>query len=344
MFRPISFWPVIFRGPDDTITGGDDTTAGGAGNDTITGGNDTAAGGGGGDTITGGNDTTAGGGNDTLTAGEGAKWWEGASLKEHREMLESKGLTVDDPVEAIAKLAKMEKAAQVKLGKPADQLLSKPGKGENLADWMKANAEVFGIPETADKYEIKRPDTWPKDAKWNEDLEGKAREIAHSHGGSNALVNDMVGLYAESLMAMDQASAQDLEKANGEMMTALEKDWGQETQAKMTLASQAASVIAEKAGLDETAMLNLGEALKPKIGDAGTIRIFAAIGEMMGDDNLVMGDGGTSLSTTPADARAQLSAMQSPGGEYYEAVNKKDKATITRLKPQIERLTKIASG
>ena len=91
-------------------------------------------------------------------------------------------------------------------------------------------------------------------------------------------------------------------------------------------------------------MENLAASLKPKIGDAGTMRVFAAIGEMMGDDQMVMGDGGVSLNTTPAEARAKLSQLQGKGGEWYEATSKKDQQAIARLKPEVERLTKIAAG
>lgn len=335
--------PLICFAPEGDAGGGAGGEGGGAGA-----GGDTVSGGAGDDTVNGGAgaDTLTGGGNDTLTGGDGgsAKWWEGEKFKEHRDLLEAKGLTLDDKDDVIARLAKSERAAQVKLGKPADQLLTKPGKDESVTDWMKTNADIFGIPESADKYDIKKPEAWPKDAKWDEGLEGKVRELGLEKGMSNDAVNAMVGLYAENIMALDKGSADDLAKANSEMMADLQKDWGQQTEAKLTLASQAASVIAEKAGLDQTAMQNLAESLKPKIGDAGTMRIFAAIGEMMGDDQMVMGNGGTSLSTTPAEARAELSKMQSPGGEYYEATSKRDTATIDRLKPQIERLTRIAAG
>ena len=328
---------ICFEGEGEGAGGGGagaDTVAAGAGADTISAGAgaDTIAAGAGADTVASGADPAT------------AKWWEGDKFKEHRDLLEAKGLTLDDKDDVIAKLAKSEKAAQLKLGKPADQLLTKPGKDETVADWMKTNGEMFGIPESADKYDIKKPDNWPKDAKWDEGLEGKVRELGHAKGMSNDAVNAMVGLYAENIMALDKGSADELARANTEMMADLQKDWGPQTEAKLALASQAASVIAEKAGLDATGMQNLAESLKPKIGDAGTMRIFAAIGEMMSDDQMVMGDGGTSLNTTPAEARAELQKLQAPGGEYFEATSKKDRATIARLKPQIDRLTKIAAG
>ena len=130
---------------------GADTVAAGAGADTISAGAgaDTLAAGAGADTVASGADPAT------------AKWWEGDKFKEHRDLLEAKGLTLDDKDDVIAKLAKSEKAAQLKLGKPADQLLTKPGKDETVADWMKTNGEMFGIPESADKYDIKKRRSTP---------------------------------------------------------------------------------------------------------------------------------------------------------------------------------------
>lgn len=328
---------ICFAPADDGGAGGEG--AGAEGTDIVAGnaGTDTMESGAGADTL------EAGAGADTLAAGS-AKWWEDAKFNDHRDLLVSKGLTLDDKDEVIARLAKGEKAAQMKLGKPADQLLTKPGKDESVADWLKANGSTFGIPESADKYDVQRPESWPKDAPWNDALESKVREIAFASGMGNDAVNKMVGLYAENIMALDKQAADDFQKGSAEMMTALEKDWGEQTQAKLTLASQAASVVAEKAGLDATAMENLAAALKPKIGDAGTMRVFAAIGEMMGDDQMVMGDGGVNLNTTPAEARAKLSQLQGTGGEYYQATQKRDREAIKRLQPEIDRLTKIAAG
>lgn len=335
MYRNFFFGPLICFAPDDETGAGADTVAGGAGSDTIVAG-------GGADTV------AAGAGSDTVAAGGDAapvRWWEGDKFKDYRPMLEAKGLTLEDQGDVIAKLAKSEMAAQAKLGKPADQLLSKPGKDESITDWMKANAEMFGIPEAADKYEISKPESWPKDAKWDDSLEAKVREIGHAQGMSNSAVKAMVDLYAGTVLDMDRNAQTTLESANAAMMADLQKDWGDQTQAKLTLAAQGASVVAEKAGLDATAMENLAATLQPKIGDAGTMRIFAAIGEMLGDDMIVQGGGGGgSLGTTPAEARAELARLKGAGGEYYEAVSKRDKATLDRLKPTIERLTKIAAN
>jgi hypothetical protein len=292
----------------------------------------------------------AGGAGDPDTGGDpaapgGAKWWEGETFKPYADMLTAKGFTTDDPLEAMPKMLQAYSAAEKRLGKPADQLMDRPGKDQTVPDWMRANGEMFGIPESAEKYEITQPESWPKDAQWNTELEQAARTIAHEEGVSNSALQRMIELYAGSVQKLDSGAAEQLEQANAQMMEQLQKDWGQEPEKHLALAQQAASVLAEKAGLSPEQMANVAEVLKPKTGDAGTMRLFAAIGQMMSDDSLPgLGDGGAGLSTTPADARAQLSALQSPGGEYFEAVANKDRAAIARLQPKIDHLTKIAAG
>jgi len=209
---------------------------------------------------------------------------------------------------------------------------------------MRSNGELFGIPESADKYELEKPKDWPADQKWDEDLETQARKIAHEEGLSGKALNRMVGLYADKVKGLLADADEQLAQANTKMMAELTKDWGGETRAKMTQAQQAAAAIAAKAGLSQEAVAGISMALKEKTGDAGVIRLFAAVGEMLGDDGMeALNNGGAGFSTTPAEARAELAKLRAPGGAYYEAVSKDDHRALSELKPKIERLSKIAA-
>jgi len=127
------------------------------------------------------------------------------------------------------------------------------------------------------------------------------------------------------------------------MQTELQKEWGAEYNAKVTMAQQAASVIMQKGGIGAADMALMSEAFKAKVGDAATMKVFATIGQMLGEDNLVgMHDGAGNLGTTPAEARQKLAQMEAPGGEYYEALSKKDREALARLEPERDRLIKLA--
>lgn len=274
-----------------------------------------------------------------------SRWWEGKGLTdEQRDRVTAMGLTVDDPIQAIARLTDMELAAQRKLGKPADQLMDRPGKDQDVAEWLRTNGEMFGIPESADGYEMNRPEGWPKDAPWDEGFEAEARKIAHEEGIRGAALQRFTELYAGKVQGLMQDAEADLAAANQTMQATLQKDWGDQYGAKVARAQQAASVIAEAAGLDTGAIEALAGTLKPKVGDAGTIRMFAAIGEMLGEDKALLTGGGGALGSTPAEARAERSRLMAPGGEWFEATRNNDRAAIERLKPKMEQLAKLAAG
>ena len=310
---------------------------------------ESGAGGGAGEGGSGGADGGAGAGQDGGASGDGAeggaaaKWHEDARFAPYRDWITAKGLTIDDPMEALDRVVRTAHGAEKHLGKPVESLLSRPAKDQPLAEWMRGQKDLFGLPEAADKYEITKPEM-PRGVEWDEAFEGKAREIAFAHGLVPAAVNDLVAAYAERVGSFFGDAEAQVAAANAEMMTALEREWGKETPARLAAARSAAEAIGGKAGLDADAMQSLALALKPKVGDAGIMRMFAAIGEMMGEDSLAGGNAGGGLGTTPAEARAQLRAMDAADGEYGRAFGRGDRTAMAALKPKRDALLRLASG
>lgn len=327
------FW-VTLNLPKPVFAPSDD----GAGGDGGEGGDDGA----GGDGATGGD-----GGGEGADGGATANWWEGDKLSDvQRQSLTALGLTVEDPVEAVAKLTDMEIQAKRKLGKGVDQLMERPGEGQDIAEWMRANGELFGVPDDADGYQIEKPKDWPKDLPWNSELEAEARRIAHEHGIGGKALQAFSDLQAQTVLKLAQDADRELQTAAAELQGQLQKDWGDQYNAKVAAAQQAASVVAEAAGMDQEAIANLAAVLKPKVGDANTIRMFAAIGDLMGEDAAAaLGKGGgNTLGSTPAEARAELQKLQAEGGDWYKAVADNDRTAIERLKPKMDQLRKLAAG
>lgn len=281
----------------------------------------------------------------TDTTAAGAKWWDGnAYSDDQRASLTALGLTVDDPNVAIAKLVDMEASAKRRLGAAPDQLITKPKEGQELSAWMRENGELFGIPEAPDKYEIKAPENWPKDAPWDSDLEAKAREIAHAQGIPAPALQEMVNLFAGKVQQMESDAESQLASGIADMETALKKDWGDQYGDRMTLARQAMAAVAEEAGLSQDDRMNLTATLSKSTGDPQVVRMFAAIGAMMGEDSAVgLGKGARGMGDTPAEARAKLAQLRAPDGAYYKATLAGNQTEIDRLKPEIERLTKLAA-
>ncbi len=273
------------------------------------------------------------------------KWFEDEAIsKDEREWLTAKGLATDDPKDALMRALKGYRMGEQKLGKPPENMMDRPGKDQPLAEWMKANAETFGIPDKAEGYEIERPEL-PEGVEYDEGLEAKVREVAFAHGLPPAALTDLVKAYAEHVGGTVTGLTDELQAASQAMAAELKKDWGEHYNAKVQLARRAVDAVAEQAGFDGKALQNLNMALSEKAGDAAVMRLFATIGEMMGEDSLQgAGRGEATLGTTPAEARAELQRLRAKDGEYAKAYAAGDLATVKRLQPRIDSLTRIAAG
>jgi hypothetical protein len=271
-----------------------------------------------------------------------AKWWEGLSDTQ-KSFLTPKGLTVDNPMDALPKIIDIASNAEKRIGKGLDNIIEKPGKDQKLSEWMRGNAAALGLPDKEEGYAVEPPDFWPKEAKWDTALEGKARKLAFDAGVPADVHKAYVGLFAEKMKAMNDEAEQGMVRAQADMMADLQKDFGARTDAVITQAKQAAQLVAEKAGLSSDQLQGVGQLLSDKTGDAGVIRLFAALAEALGEDAAVAIGKGGALTMTPADARAELSRMQSPEGDYGKAFAAGDHRRMTELKPRIEQLSKIAA-
>lgn len=275
-----------------------------------------------------------------------AKWFEDAGYSaEEKTWLAAKGLAEDDPLKALPKLIKGHRSAEQRIGKGLDTIIDKPAKDQSFADWSAANRAALGLPDKEEGYTAEPPEFWPKEAKWDAALEASARKLAFENGVSPDAHKAYVNLFAQKMKDMNDAAEIGGAEARKTMLDELRRDLGDKTDATINGAKQAAQFFAEKAGLDTTAIENIGMVLSDKIGDAATIRFMAAIREAMGEDTVVaLGHGSQQLTATPADARAELQKLQAPGGEYYEATKARNIAEIERLKPKIAQLNKIAAG
>lgn len=280
----------------------------------------------------------------TSTAPPGPRWWEAKDYTpEEQQWLTAKGLTEDDPTKIIPKLVKGHRSAEQRLGKGIDSIIDKPAKDQKLPDWMRANAANLGLPDKEDGYSVQAPDFWPKEAKWDADLEAAARKVAFENGVPTEAHKAYVDLFAGKMKAMIDGAEGELTRARETMMADLKRDYGDQTNAVITQAKQAAQYFAEQAGLDTKAVEHIGQLLGEAAGDASTIRFFAAISKAMGEDSAVHIGKGGQLTMTPAEARAELAQMNSADGPYGKAFATNDRAALEALRPRREQLAKLAS-
>jgi len=281
-------------------------------------------------------------------AGDGApapKWWEAADYSaEEREWLTAKGLAVDDPGAILPKLVKGHRLAEQRIGRGLDKIIDPPGEGRPFAEWARANAKALGLPEAEDGYAVDRPEGWPQDMPWNDDMAAQARKIAFDHGLHTDALKAFTGLYAGQVQKMNEAVDAQIAEAQTRMRADLEKEWGAAMPAKIALAQQGAKALAEAAGLGNDGLEVFAAALSPKLGDAAVMRMMAVVGGLMAEDSAPgLGQGG-GLSMTPAEAQAELNrSFLSPDSAFYKAMKDGDRATLERLKPEYERLNRLAA-
>lgn len=289
----------------------------------------------------------ASGGGSGGSGGEGgtppAKWYEAEAFDEDaRRFVALKGL-VDKPLEeALPTLLKGWRGAEKQLGKSPDTILDRPGKDEKLADWMRKNGELFGVPKDAEGYKLE-PGDLPKGVTWDKDFEAKARAVAHEHALPEAALGAMAKLYTEQQAAQAQRWADEQRTSTEAMRAELAKDWGPQLPAKTELAKRALAHLGQKAGLDGDALLDATAALEEKTGSANLLRLFAALGEQLGEDTLIGGLSGGGMATTPADAMQKLEEMKQPDHAYQKALRANDRAALQRFNEERSRLFKIAA-
>lgn len=284
-----------------------------------------------------------GGTGTTTAAATGPKWWETLS-DAHKGYLAPKGLTIDDPMQALPKILDIAVHAEKRIGKGLDTIMDRPAPNQPYAEWARANADALGLPKEAAGYEVKPPADWPKNLPWDSAAEAAVREIAYKHGVPREAHEAYVQFQANAIRQLEADAVKGLETARAEMRADLAKDFGQQTEARITGAKQAMQFLAEKAGVSMAGIEALAQTMSQATGDAGVIRIFDAVAQMMGEDTgFAIGRGQQTLGMTPAEARAALAQFTAPDSEYAKAAAARDTTKLRELEPRRMQLAKIAA-
>jgi hypothetical protein len=272
-------------------------------------------------------------------------WWKDAAYSaEEQQWLTAKGLTEDDAMKILPKLVKGHRSAEQRIGKGLDNIMDRPGKDQDHAEWARANAASLGLPDQEDGYSVDPPEFWPKDLAWDKTLDAAARKVAFEKGVHPSAHKAYVDLFAQKMKTLETDATEKFEQANTIMMADLQTEWGAQTDARLAMARQGAQAVAERAGLDGEALERITGVLSKSGGDAQAIRFMAAIGSMMGEDSGVgLGNGG-GLGTTPAEARAELARFEGPDGDYGKAFASGNTGAMKELRAKREQLSKLASG
>lgn len=216
--------------------------------------------------------------------------WYGGAAEDLRGFAELKGW--DTAEKAIASYRDLEKH----MGVPAEQLLKLPKDAADVDGWNAVKQRLgFAPPAKAEDYDIAVPEG-------QSDAFAKAmRELFHKNGVpadmAKALVDGNNAYWAEQAKA-DEAA---METANANAMTALKTEWGANFDKLSQMADRARAELAPKMGLNED-MLGL---LTDVLGPAVTLKMFAGLGESIGEAKYRTGESTTVGPLTPEGALAK---------------------------------------
>jgi hypothetical protein len=220
-------------------------------------------------------------------------------LTEKPEWLPEKFWREDKP--DIEGLAKSYHGLEQLLGKKAHAVMVPTDKStpEEVAAYRKA----LGIPESADKYDLK-PEKLPEGATWDDATAKRVAEVAHKHNIPPSAVKELVALDLERAQQMNAAAAKMLADQKAAAVNELRQVYKTELPAKLDLARRAAATAGidpNDRGFESPAMVKFA--------------IWAA--EQISDDKLVEASA-TSMSSAQARAKDIMVNPQNPLYQRYQ--------------------------
>lgn len=240
--------------------------------------------------------------------GSSGTWYDGAAGLDDDAKSYIAGKGFADFGAAIKSLREIEKLATNR------NVMPKPDPAK-LGEWE--GWEALGAPADPKKYQIKTPklpDTFPVD-QVDKDFEKAFVVGAHKArvpvAAAQAVYDHVMGYIADAHGKLASANAtreaEDTAKAAA-AKTALEEglktEWGPEFDKRTALAQRAAQTLKGKGLFGEKG----DEALAKIIGDPSMMKLMHAVGEAIGEDNLVTGAGAGGAMTNH-QAQAELARI-----------------------------------
>jgi len=205
-----------------------------------------------------------------------AAWLTGADA-EIVGHIQNKGWDKLTPDAAAREIAKAHREAERHIGVPADQILRVPKDASDEAGWNAVFSRL-GKPAAATDYDLSAV-KFGDGTDLSDDFRDFAQKTAHA---LNLPKDQGTRLAAEIAKFIDGASSADAANAEAALATEkaeLAKDWGNNHEANLFIAKQAAA----KLGVTPEAVA----ALEKQIGYAGVMKMFQKIGTSIGEDKFI---------------------------------------------------------
>jgi hypothetical protein len=207
-----------------------------------------------------------------------------------------------EPIKDFKGLVSSMVNAQRMIGADKIQLPNKHDDGSQLREIF----HKLGLPSEADKYEIKAEIEEGSEGLLNAFKE-KAYELGVLPGQAQDLFQHMYKTYNET----DNQAFEEFNKQRIHEQEALKKEWGQGYDGKIQLATNA---IKHLAGEDQNLFDHLVSAEVG--GDPKMVKMFAKIGEMLKEDNIIS-DAQGKWGKTPEEAQAEIESIMGDSKHPY---------------------------
>jgi len=245
-------------------------------------------------------------------AGNDQTWATGFD-EDTRGWLGGMGVDKLPPDQALAKVIPMYRGAEKKLGVPADRLFTLP-KDENDAEGFRAAMTKLGLPENPDGYELKAPEGDPGT------FLKTATGWMHELGIPKSQAHGLAAKWNEYVQGQTAAAVEAQKVRNVEDYATLEKEWGDQYDAKIELGNR----VIRAAGLSEDEAKQITNA----IGLKRAATLFAYLGGAMGEHNFKGGEhGGNRFQMSPAELRAKIGSIEADPA-YHDAASPKHASLV----------------
>lgn len=208
---------------------------------------------------------------------------------------------------------------------------------ENFAKW--SGHKLLGVPEKMEDYKFDRPklpDGMPYDEAGEKMLRTALMKGHIGQSQAQAIYKDI--LAARIAEVTDAAKARQTEAV--ELDAQLKKDWGTDYTVKRESGKQALAFMAEKIGMKPEA---LADETAKAMGSAVTLRLFAQIATMLGEDTLKGGDGDRRF-VAGAEAAKQEIAQLNMNKDFQDALLNKNHPQHKAVAERWTSLNRIALG
>lgn len=245
--------------------------------------------------------------------------WFGGFDTETSGWLENRGLTKLDEKAAIPELVKGFRNAEKYIGTPAEKLIRVP-------DWDKADKveldQIYtklGRPVDAKDYNLQVPEGQSREfAEW-------AQGIFHEAGLSSRQAAAVTAKWNEYVQGMVQGDYEAKAAKLKDQEASLRNEWGQAYDKYDSVAANAINSL----GLKDEQLA----AIRDSLGFDGAMKMFASIGEKIGEASFVSGDSRTNGPMTPNQAVSKMEQLKQDKEwvAKYIAGNAEARAEMERL-------------